>query len=231
MNFSMNSTSTGAPPKFFTTTNTSNMASNQSNQIFNINNKGNHQLNQNLNSHTSINRNTFQNTNQLNTNSYSYINQSSSNILNNINNNQGTSSNTSNTIGKPNSQDQINLNQINHHRTFKIQDNEIYMIKEQFIKKSNEIIKKSVFSKPHFKPLSVKESRVKNNNSLIEEINQIHNLFQEIYDINNIKDSLKGKVNQKFVDYKEFQAKISNNERKQCEINSSLRLLKGGLNS
>lgn len=94
---------------------------------------------------------------------------------------------------------QIELNRSSYQQnTFKIQDNEVYMIKESNIKRANEILKKSIYSKPSQKGINVSQDMQMSNALISNSLKETSELFCLLYGIEESKSYYSNKMNDKF---------------------------------
>lgn len=128
------------------------------------------------------------NNNKINNNSkkiYSnnkFINYNSNNINNNnIHNNR---------LG-------FNINK-NVNKLFRIHDNEVYIIKENNMRRANEIIKKSAFVKPFNTHLKINCNNENNNKDLAASFKETRDLWSTIHNINNVNEYFIDKMDMKF---------------------------------
>ena len=87
-------------------------------------------------------------------------------------------------------------NQIN--KVFKVHDNEIYIIKENSIKRANEIIKKSAFVKPSSQGIKINPKEEKNNKELAMSFKETRDLWSSVYNISNVNEYFNTKMEDKF---------------------------------
>ena len=112
------------------------------------------------------------------------------------NNNTNTNNSNSNANFKQTISNNTVYNQTN--KTFKVHDNEIYIIKENSIKRANEIIKKSAYVKPSSQGIKISPKREKNNKDLAMSFKETRDLWSSVYNINSVNEYFNTKMEDKF---------------------------------
>lgn len=92
----------------------------------------------------------------------------------------------------------INNPPINQNITFKLQENEIYSIKDLSLKRAFDIIKKTMTAKPSNHSISVDKQIEFNNAELSNSLKETRELFDELYNIDNSMKYYSDKMESKY---------------------------------
>ena len=90
--------------------------------------------------------------------------------------------------------------------SFRVSDNELYMIRENNIKRIHDILKNSFTAKPNeecsviyiLQKLILDEDLETNNKNLIDSMSKTRSLFDEVYGVSETKKKLKEKLETKY---------------------------------
>ena len=104
---------------------------------------------------------------------------------------------------------------------FKVNEHEVYMIKDSNFKRVYELIREETESKLK-KVIRVDEDIVAENENLVSSLKTTREMFKEVFDIKRTKNKIKEQLSDKYLDFKRYIRKRERAQRLQKVINATL---------